>query len=68
MMFWIILAALLYVSIGGFICGIMDEEDYVLFYCSFWPLYALCVFLLWVVKAPFALGNKVREWRDLKGE
>lgn len=65
---WSILSALVYVGIGGIICGIMDDEDYVLFYCSVWPIFAAGAFLLWVVKNTFALGNKVREWRDLKGE
>ena len=59
---WIILAALAYIAVGAFICGIMDEEDYILWFISFWPIIGLVIILVMITKLPFDLGYKINEW------
>lgn len=59
---WIVLAAIAYIAVGAFICGIMDEEDYIILYISCWPIIGLIFILAAIAKLPFDLGYKINEW------
>lgn len=68
-MHWIIgiVAILAYLAIGGFICGLADDEQVAGLYMFLWPLLGVMYVLMKLSEIPVNLGFKVRmKWRKYK--
>ena len=58
----IILAVILYYGIGGFICGVMGEEEMLAFYVVLWPVFIAYMLIIAAGELPLKLGKRINEW------
>lgn len=57
-----ILWALLYCAIGGFLCGIMHDEDNLAWYVFIWPLFFVVALIVMVSELPRQIGQALSDW------
>lgn len=61
-MIYIVLAALLYCGIGGFVCGLTGDDEMLLFLVCFWPIYVLGVTVIGIATLPYKLGKRLKQY------
>lgn len=63
----IILAVLLYMAIGGFVCGLNDEYDMIAFYILLWPIFILFITIVAIAEWPYKLGRRIEQYFRYRG-
>lgn len=59
---WIVLGIIIYIAIGGFVCGLMDDEEYFGLYITIWPLLACILIIVGIGELPRKLGSVIHDW------
>lgn len=56
---YIILAAIAYIAIGGFLGGLFQDDDVIYVWIVFWPVMLLFVSVVYVAYWPSKLGDTI---------
>lgn len=65
---YLILIIVAHVIIGGFMAGLLDEQQYPVGVAIFWPIILLFLLLIAIVYGPFIIGQKLLRWFEKKKE
>ena len=57
----IILAAVAYIMIGGFICGLLDEKEAPGLCVAIWPIILVGVAFMLIAEIPRQVGEKIND-------
>ena len=61
----VICFAIVYAAIGGLICGLMDDEDNMIWYMFIWPLFFVILLIVLVAELPRRIGKEFHDrWSE----